>query len=87
MTLNMFCLLYSSLKHHSLILSVYRSMVELSSTRLEDGSIEELIDRLCSTAGICDKDELTFKDFSKVLDDYQSVISCAVLDFNINGRH
>lgn len=61
---------------------VCRSMLELANERIEESSIDDLINRLFQSAGLQQKERITFDDFQKLLRDYREDLNLISLDVN-----
>ena len=59
--------------------------MELSNSQIEEDKINDLIDSLCQRAGVEDKGDLSFNDFSHMLKDYKHELNYAVLNVKIEG--
>ena len=56
-------------------------MVELANESIEDNKIDELMTSLFGDAKLINKSHITFDDFNAFLQDYQSELSIASLNF------
>lgn len=48
---------------------------------MENEQIDQVVASMFQQAGLNNKEELTFDDFSKLLKDYKQYLDCAQLDF------